>query len=306
MHDVLVFEFHIPETDRDNRLDKFLVTHVNGHSRSHIEQWIKAGKITLNGQPTKPAQRLKTNDHVVGYAWEAIPSTIQSQVMPLHIVYEDDDVMVVNKPQGLVVHPAPGHYEGTLVNGLLAHQTDWSGINGVLRPGIVHRLDKDTSGLLVVAKHDHAHVHLAHQLKTHTVQRDYLALVHGRILEEKGTIIAPIGRDPDDRQAMDVLSGGKEATTHFDVQERFQKHTLLACHLETGRTHQIRVHMQFIHHPIESDPVYAKGYVHLHPHGQLLHAYKLAFIHPKTNENMVFEAPIPHYFTIILNQLRQG
>lgn len=294
----------ISDEEVGERLDKFLVKKMPQSSRSHLEQWIKADKIWLNDKPSKPSQRLKKGDRIDVFFWEPVPSHLIPQAMQLAIMYEDDDVMVINKPQGMVVHPAPGHYTETLVNGLLAHHTTWSGINGVLRPGIVHRLDKDTSGLLVVAKNDAAHIHLADQLKSHTVKRDYFALVHGKIAEEKGTIIAPIGRDPDDRQAMDVQASGKEATTHFEVIERLTKHTLIACHLETGRTHQIRVHMQFIHHPIESDPVYAKGYVHLHPHGQLLHAYRLAFVHPKTLKEMVFETPRPTYFEAILASLR--
>ena len=286
------------------RLDKFLVEHLVDYSRSHLEQWIKADKIHVNHAPTKPSHRLKLHDQIEVYPWEAVPSVIQPEAIPLEIVYEDEYLLVVNKPQGLVVHPAPGHYTGTLVNALLHYRTSWSGINGVMRPGIVHRIDKDTSGLLLVAKHDEAHVRLAEQLKNHAIQRTYRALVHGVISEEKGTIIAPIGRDPEDRQAMDVLAEGKEATTHFVVLERFEKHTLIECRLETGRTHQIRVHMQFIQHPIESDPVYAKGFVQLHPLGQLLHAYQLEFIHPMTKEKVVVKTALPDYFEKILWTLR--
>jgi 23S rRNA pseudouridine1911/1915/1917 synthase len=286
------------------RLDKYLVLNLKTFSRSHIEQWIQSQKVTVNDKGVKPSYRLRLGDRIEVFAWEPIPTTIKAEPISFAIAYEDEDILIVNKPQGLVVHPAPGHYSGTLVNGLLHHQTTWSGINGVMRPGIVHRIDKDTSGLLVVAKHDDAHRFLADQLKTHQMKRDYLALVHGVISEDKGTIIAPIGRDPDDRQAMDVQAHGKEATTHFTVLQRFTKHTLLACQLETGRTHQIRVHMQYIHHPLESDPVYAKGYVSLHNQGQLLHAHRLTLIHPRTKQELIVEAPLPEYFLRILAQLR--
>jgi 23S rRNA pseudouridine1911/1915/1917 synthase len=285
------------------RLDKYLVQHLFSFSRSHIEQWIQAQKITVNGKWVKPSYRLKLSDVIEVYAWEPIPTTILAEPIPFGIAYEDEDILVVNKPQGLVVHPAPGHYSGTLVNGLLHYHTTWSGINGVMRPGIVHRIDKDTSGLLIVAKHDDAHRFLADQLKNHLIKREYIALVHGVIQEDKGSIIAPIGRDPDDRQAMDVQADGKEATTHFHVIKRYSKHTLISCNLETGRTHQIRVHMQYIHHPIESDPVYAKGFLALHEKGQLLHAFKLSFIHPITQKEQIVEAELPDYFSKILDQL---
>lgn len=304
MTETKLHTFHITSSMDLIRLDKYLVQTLPTFSRSHIEQWIRAEKITVNGKSMKPSYRLRLGDCIEVFDWRPIPATIEPEAIAFGIEYEDEHVMVVNKPQGLVVHPAPGHYSGTLVNGLLHYQPTWSGINGVMRPGIVHRIDKDTSGLLLVAKHDDAHRFLADQLKDHRIQREYLALVHGVIREDKGSIIAPIGRDPDDRQAMDVQADGKEATTHFQVLERFAKHTLISCQLETGRTHQIRVHMQYIQHPIESDPVYAKGYLTLHPHGQLLHAFRLTFLHPKTLKQVTVEAKLPEYFETVLTKLR--
>jgi len=231
--------------------------------------------------------------------------TIEPESMPLEIVYEDSDVVVVNKPRGLVVHPAPGHYSGTLVNGLLAHCKDLSGINGVLRPGIVHRIDKDTSGLLMVAKNDKAHMGLAEQLKEHSVDRKYVAIVHGVIPHEMGTIDAPIGRDPKNRQQMAVVfENSKPAITHFVVLERFKEHTLVELKLETGRTHQIRVHMKYIGYPLAGDPKYGPKDT-LDLDGQALHAKTLGFTHPRTGERLEFEAPLPKELIDTMQFLRQ-
>lgn len=230
---------------------------------------------------------------------------IEPEDLHLDIYYEDADVLVVNKPKGMVVHPSNGHFTGTLVNGLMYHCKDLSGINGVLRPGIVHRIDKDTSGLLMVAKNDYAHEKLAAQLGEKTVTRKYFALVHGNIPHEAGTIDAPIGRDPADRQRMAVVDNGKDAVTHFRVLERFDRFTFIECRLETGRTHQIRVHMKYIGHPLAGDPKYGPKKT-IDFGGQALHAGVLGFRHPRTGETLTFEAPLPDDFAHLLNTLRRG
>jgi 23S rRNA pseudouridine1911/1915/1917 synthase len=286
------------------RIDRFLANHMPDVTRNHVMHHIDKGFVLINGKVIKPSYRLRLHDVIEVLPWPVELTTLIPKAIPLNIVYEDADIIVINKPQGMVVHPSPGHYEDTLVHALLHHCKDLSGINGEMRPGIVHRIDKDTSGLLVVAKHDTAHVGLAKQLEDHSLSRVYTALVSGVIREQKGKIIAPIGRDPDDRVAMDVIAGGKEAVTHFTVIERFQDHTLLHVELETGRTHQIRVHMKFIHHPIESDPVYNLQKHALHARGQMLHASQLTLRHPTTHEIMTFTAPLPDYFERILKKLR--
>ncbi|MBQ1187476.1 MAG: RluA family pseudouridine synthase, partial [Peptococcaceae bacterium] len=235
------------------------------------------------------------------------PSQRQPEPMDLDIVYEDSDLLIVNKPVGLVVHPAHGHYSGTLVNGLLAHCTDLSGINGKMRPGIVHRIDKDTSGLLMIAKNDLAHQHLAEQLKAHSIKRAYYALVQGVISEPAGLVDAPIGRHEVDRKKMAVtFKNSKEARTHYYVKERFAKNTFIECRLETGRTHQIRVHMAYLGHPLVGDPLYGTRKNNLDFPGQALHAYALGFVHPRTGEELYFEAPIPEHFQSVLKTLAQG
>ena len=234
-----------------------------------------------------------------------VKSDIKEENIPLDVVYEDDDILVINKPQGMVVHPANGHYSGTLVNALMYQADSLSSINGVIRPGIVHRIDKDTSGLLCVAKNDNAHHFLAEQLKDHTMAREYIALVRGVIKENSGTIEMPIGRDKKDRQKMAVTKEGKPAVTHFVVLERFKNHTLVKCQLVSGRTHQIRVHMSAIGYPVEGDPLYSgKNYDKLYQNGQLLVAFKLKLIHPQTKKEMVFEIPLPDYFEKVLASLR--
>jgi 23S rRNA pseudouridine1911/1915/1917 synthase len=294
----------IAAKDIDSRLDQWLAKTDSKHSRARWQSLIDDGYVLVNGVKTKSSHRLTLKDDITLLPFPTETISIKPEALPLEIVYQDQDLAIILKPQGMVVHPAPGHPSGTLVNALLHHLKDLSGIHGEIRPGIVHRLDKDTSGLMVVAKHDASHRFLAAQLKDHEMKRDYYALVRGVIKENKGKIIAPIGRDPDDRLAMDVIADGKEAETSFDVIERFANHTLVACHLATGRTHQIRVHMNFIHRPIESDPIYMPQKHPLHPGGQLLHAYQLTLTHPSTKKKMTFTAPLPNYFEAILKKLR--
>jgi 23S rRNA pseudouridine1911/1915/1917 synthase len=298
-------DWMIEPEDAGERVDKFLATVQEDWSRSQLQGWIKDGLLSVNGKVVKGNYRLQEDDEVVLQVPPAREVDIQAEAIPLNVVYEDSDVIVVNKPRGLVVHPAPGHYSGTLVNALLHHCHDLSGINGVLRPGIVHRIDKDTSGLLMAAKNDKAHESLAHQLKEHTVTRRYVALVHGVIPHEKGTIDAPIGRDPKNRQQMAVVfEHSKPAVSHFVVLERFKEYTLVELKLETGRTHQIRVHMKYIGHPLVGDPKYGPK----NPfaiQGQALHAKTLGFIHPTTGEYMEFHAPLPDDMEAILEQLRR-
>ena len=291
-------------SDVNVRLDQWLTKTDPSHSRARWQSLIDDGYILVNGAKTKASHRLAANDEITLLPFPTETISMKPENLPLQIVYQDQDLAIIMKPQGMVVHPAPGHPTGTLVNALLYHLKDLSGINGEIRPGIVHRLDKDTSGLMVVAKHDQAHRFLASQLKEHEMKRDYYALVRGLIKENKGKIIAPIGRDPDDRLAMDVIAEGKPAETSFDVVERFANHTLVACHLATGRTHQIRVHMNFIHRPIESDPLYMPQKYPLHQGGQLLHAYQLTLTHPTTKKKMTFTSPLPDYFEAILKKLR--
>lgn len=286
------------------RLDKVLVLELKDRSREFIMRLIDEGEVLVNDKKAKNSYRVKENDEVTINIPEAKNLDATPQDIPLDIVYEDDDIIVINKPRDLVVHPSNGHEDGTLVNALLAHCTNLSGINGVKRPGIVHRIDKDTTGLLVVAKNDYAHEFLAKQLEDHTLHREYIALVKGVIKEEDGKIIAPIGRDKYNRQKMAVdVKNGKPAVTHFHVLKRFNQYTLISCVLETGRTHQIRVHMNYIGYPIEGDPVYGPKSHLLFDKGQLLHAEKLILIHPKTKKKMTFSAPLPKDFQDIIDNL---
>ena len=287
------------------RLDKALALLNSEISRSFIAKLLKDGKILVNGKVEKASFKVKENDEIFLEEIGDIKADIKEEDIPLDVVYEDDDILVINKPQGMVVHPANGHYSGTLVNALMFMEDSLSSINGVIRPGIVHRIDKDTSGLLCVAKNDNAHHFLAEQLKDHTMAREYIALVRGVINESSGTIDMPIGRDKKDRQKMGIDKEGKPATTHFQVLERFKDHTLVKCQLVSGRTHQIRVHMSAIGHPVEGDPLYAgRNYNKIYKDGQLLTAYKLKLIHPKTKKEMVFEIPLPQYFEKVLESLR--
>ena len=297
--------FVVTYLEANNRLDKALSLFKSDISRSYIAKLIEEGKVLVNDKQEKSSYKVKENDVICLLDFEDKKSDIKEEDIPLDVVYEDDDIMIINKVQGMVVHPANGHYSGTLVNALM-HQTDsLSSINGVIRPGIVHRIDKDTSGLICIAKNDNAHHFLADQLKDHTMSREYIALVRGVIKENSGTIDMPIGRDKKDRQKMGIDKEGKPATTHFQVLERFKDHTLVKCQLVSGRTHQIRVHMSAINHPVEGDPLYAgRNYDKLYKNGQLLTAYKLKLIHPTSKKEMVFEIDLPDYFKEILDKLR--
>lgn len=300
------YDWTADSTDNSERIDKYITLQNEDWSRSQVQAWIKEGRVTVNGEAVKNNYKLQTDDEITLRVPPPKEMAIQPESMPLDIVYEDSDVVVINKPRGLVVHPAPGHYSGTLVNGLLAHCKDLSGINGVLRPGIVHRIDKDTSGLLMVAKNDKAHMGLAEQLKEHTVNRTYVAIVHGVIQHEMGTIDAPIGRDPKNRQQMAVVfENSKPAVTHFIVLERFKEFTLVELKLETGRTHQIRVHMKYIGYPLAGDPKYGPKNT-LKLDGQALHAKTLGFTHPRTGEHLEFEADLPQDLTDIIAFLKQA
>lgn len=286
------------------RIDKAIASFETEWSRTQIQNLIKDGHVLVNTEAAKSNYKVKEGDVIVVTPPEAVQLDVVAEDLHLEIIYEDEDVAVVYKPRGMVVHPAPGHVTGTLVNGLMYQITDLSGINGVLRPGIVHRIDKDTTGLLMVAKNDVAHVSLVDQLVKKTVTRKYTALVHGRIPHDKGTIDAPIGRDKKDRQSMAVVDNGKHAVTHFRVLERFDKFTLVECQLETGRTHQIRVHMKYIGYPLAGDPKYGPKKT-IDFDGQVLHAGVLGFIQPKTGEYLEFSYPLPEDYTNLLQDLRK-
>lgn len=283
------------------RLDKACSEIFSDYSRSQIKQLLDGGNITVNGKTEKAKYKVKSGDVIRLEEPETKTLELRPENIPLDIVYEDDDVIVVNKPQGMVVHPAPGHDEHTLVNALLYH-CPLSTINGTFRPGIVHRIDKDTSGLLMVAKNDKAHRSLAKQLKDKTNIREYVALVHGRIAEDEGTINAPIGRSLKDRKKQAVVKDGRNAVTHFEVLKRYRDYTFVKCILETGRTHQIRVHMKYIGHPLVGDPLYGPKKT-IKGNGQFLHAGKLGFVHPTTGKLLVFEAPLPKIFQECLEKL---
>ncbi|MCK9198018.1 MAG: RluA family pseudouridine synthase [Bacilli bacterium] len=286
------------------RIDKFVSNVYSSFSRTRIQSMISNGDILINDKEVKPSFKVSANDVIT---IEIVPINdfkVIPENIPLKIVYEDNDLIIIDKPQGMVVHPANGHYSGTLVNALLYHfENNLSSINGNIRPGIVHRIDKDTSGLLMVAKNDYAHEKLAEQLKNKTASRVYYAIVSGEMEHNEGVIKAPIGRHLNNRKKMAVVSSGKNAVTHFKVIERFNGYTLIECKLETGRTHQIRVHMSYIHHPIVGDQLYGgRNFDYLN--GQLLHAKSLVLNHPTTNERMIFECELPDYFTNVLNILR--
>ena len=288
------------------RADVFLARHMEGVSRSHIQKLIAEGHASANGRLIKANYKLQQADRIAITVPAAKAAQIIPEEIPLEVLYEDSSVIVINKPRGMVVHPAVGNYSGTLVNALLKHCRDLSGINGELRPGIVHRLDKDTSGVMVAAKSDAAHVSLARQIKERSASRRYIAIVHGNVKEEKGVIDAPIGRHPADRQRMAVIfTNSKEAVTNFTVIERFGNYTVIACRLQTGRTHQIRVHMNYIGHPVVGDPKYGPDKPHFSIKGQALHSAQLKFSHPVTNREMVFTAPLPDDMQAVIDQLRQ-
>ncbi|GGP15701.1 RluA family pseudouridine synthase [Oceanobacillus neutriphilus] len=294
----------VTETEHKKRVDKILSDLLHEYSRSQIQSWIEEGNVKVNDEIVKANQKCQLDEIITWEIPETKPLVLEPENIPLDIVYEDEDLLVINKDKGMVVHPSAGHRTGTLVHALLYHCTDLSGINGVERPGIVHRIDMDTSGLLVVAKNDYVHQHLSKQLQEKQLKRIYEAIVHGEIGHETGLIDAPIGRDPKDRQKMGVVDNGKPAVTHFRVLERFPKYTYVECQLETGRTHQIRVHMQYIGFPLVGDPKYGQR-KSLDVHGQALHAKQIAFIHPRTEEWMEFEAAPPAVFTEALDQIRK-
>ncbi len=298
-------EHTVLEEEKLERIDKVISSLNAEWSRTQVQQWIKDGQVLVNGQAVKTNYKCNLNDAIEISIPEPEVLDVIAEEMNLDIYYEDEDVIVVNKPKGMVVHPAAGHTTGTLVNGLMAHCKDLSGINGVLRPGIVHRIDKDTSGLLMAAKNDMAHESLVNQLVEKTVTRKYLAVVHGNIAHDYGTIEAPIGRDPKDRQSMTVVDNGKHAVTHFHVLERFKEFTFVECRLETGRTHQIRVHMKYIGFPLAGDPKYGPRKT-LDLNGQALHAAVLGFTHPRSGEYIEFEAPLPEYYEQLLVKLRNN
>ncbi|MBO0580739.1 RluA family pseudouridine synthase [Clostridium botulinum] len=293
------------EKEFDNvRLDLYLSKIFEDKSRSYLQGIIDEGNVLVNNKEKKRNYKLKVGDNIEVNIPEPKLLQIEQEDIKLDIIYEDKDVIVVNKPQEMVVHPAPGVYSGTLVNALLHHCKDLSGINGVARPGIVHRIDKDTSGILVVAKNDISHNNLAAQFKEHSISRVYMALVEGIIKDEQGTIEAPIGRHPVDRIKMAVVKDGRHAVTHYKVIERFKNHTLVECRLETGRTHQIRVHMSHIMHPLVGDPVYGYKKQRFNLKGQMLHAKLLGFIHPTTRQYVEFESELPEYFKKIIKILK--
>ena len=291
--------------EKGMRIDKLLQKHFIDESRTTLQNWIKEGCVCIDDKPVKASRKVEPNEVINVTIPEPVDTTIAPENIPLDIVYEDHDVIVVNKPSGMIVHPSAGIYSGTLVNALLYHCDDLSSINGVNRPGIVHRIDKETSGLLMVAKNDKAHRSLSAQLEEHSVIRRYVALVHGVIPHNKGRIVAPIGRDPDDRQKMAVTDkNAKEAITNFTVLERFDDMTLIECRLETGRTHQIRVHMQYIGYPVYGDPKYGRRSDDT-THGQYHHAKSLGFTHPTTTVQLLCEAKLPDYFEEKIEELRQ-
>ena len=297
------FEITVEESDIDKRIDLFLAGNLESFSRSYIQDLIKKGKATISGKTVKANYRLREGDSVVLSIPKPKPLEILPENIPLDILYEDDDVILVNKPKGMVVHPAAGHYSDTLVNALLYHCKDnLSGINGVLRPGIVHRIDMDTTGVIIVCKNDMAHQHIAEQLANHSITRKYVAIVTGNIKEDEGVIDAAIARSKSDRKKMAVDENGKRAVTHYKVLERLNGYTYIECVLETGRTHQIRVHMKYINHPLVGDPVYGPRKT-LNANGQALHSKSIEFNHPITGEHLYFETPIPQYMIDIMAKL---
>jgi len=286
------------------RIDAVLPLLFPDQSRSAFKKMIQEGRVFVDGKVVKPSFLCEEGEEVSIDFPTPVPLEVLPEDIPLEIVYEDGDVILVNKPKNMVVHPAAGHYTGTLVNALLFHCKDLSGINGVLRPGIVHRIDKDTTGIVIACKNDYAHNAIADQLKVHSIGRKYRCIVEGNLKEDEGTVDAPIGRHKTDRKKMQIRPDGKEAVTHYKVLERFGQYTYVECQLETGRTHQIRVHMTSLGHPLLGDTVYGKGKSKYATEGQCLHAYLLGFVHPRTHEYMEFTVPNPPYFEKILKDLR--
>lgn len=300
-------DFIVEDVDAGKRLDSFLAEkNTANYTRSFIGKMIGENLVLYNGKPSKASTKIKTGDRIELFEKEPEPLAVKGEEIPLEIVYEDDDLMVINKPRGMVVHPAPGHTSGTLVNAVLSHAGEsLSSINGVLRPGIVHRIDKDTSGLILICKNDFSHKALAKQLEEHSITRRYHAICSGRLKEEQGTVSAPIGRDEKNRKQQAInYKHGKEAITHYRLLENLQNASLLECRLETGRTHQIRVHMKSIGHPLLGDPLYGPKKNLYAIKGQALHAMVLGFVHPRSGEYMEFSADYPEDFQKLLNKLR--
>ena len=297
----MIHEIDVLESQSGIRIDKFLSDELPEMSRSYIQKLIKEDQVTVNGKIVKANYKLSADDFVVVCQPELKEPDILAEDIPLDILYEDEDFLVINKPKGMVVHPSAGHYSGTLVNALMYYcKDDLSGINGVMRPGIVHRIDMDTTGSLLVCKNDFSHQHIAQQLKEHSIRRVYHAIVHGVIEEEEGTVDAPIGRHPIERKKMSInYKNGKEAVTHYKVIQRFKNYTYIQCQLETGRTHQIRVHMASIKHPLLGDQVYGSQKNPFKLQGHTLHAKIIGITHPRTNEYIEADAPLPEYFQII-------
>lgn len=294
---------NVDEIDVGKRIDSYLAANTE-FSRANIQRLIENEKILVNGKKTKVSYKVQQNDEISIENEEPKEVELKAQDIPVDVLYEDSDIIVVNKPKGMVVHPANGNPDGTLVNAILSIcKNSLSGIGGELRPGIVHRLDKDTSGLIIVAKNDKAHINMSEQIKERNVKKTYIALVRGNVPEEKATINMPIGRSTKDRKKMAVTKNGKQAITHFKVLKRYSKYTLLEIKIETGRTHQIRVHMAEIGYPVVGDAVYSNGKNEFGIEGQMLHAYKLEFMHPITNKHMELTAPLPQYFEEILKKL---
>ena len=297
--------FIIDDSCDDMRIDRYLSLLMDGFSRSYIQKIIADKAVTVDSKAVKASYRVTEGEMVKILIPEPIALDIIPENIPLDIVYEDNDLLIVNKPQGMVVHPAPGHYSGTLVNALLYHCSDsLSDINGIMRPGIVHRIDRDTSGLLVVCKNNNAHHTLAEQFAVHSITRSYRAIVYGNLKEEEGTVDAPLARMKNDRKKIGIDPTGKRAVTHYKVVERLGQFTDLECRLETGRTHQIRVHMSSINHPLVGDPVYGPAKDRFHLNGQMLHAITLGFIHPSSGEYVSFTAPLPDYYTDFTERIR--
>jgi 23S rRNA pseudouridine1911/1915/1917 synthase len=300
------YEFIVEPEQEGIRIDQFLAQKNADISRSRIQKLIEKGNITVHGKQVKPNYKVRQGDLVRLEIPEPVMLDVRPENIDIEILYEDGDIAVVNKPQGMVVHPAAGNYSGTLVNALMARCSSLSTINGVIRPGIVHRIDKDTSGVLIIAKNDASHHSLAEQIKVHSVKRIYYAIVEGVIKQDSGTVDAPLGRHPVERKKMAVVAkNGRRAVTHYRVIERFKRNTLIEARLETGRTHQIRVHMAYIGHPLVGDPVYGYKKQRFNLKGQALHAKTLGVIHPSTGEYMEFTTPLPEYFQKLVENLRR-
>lgn len=287
------------------RLDSYLASQLPQYSRAYLHKLIADGHVTLSGKAVKPAWKTIAGLTIEIMVPDSEPSELKAEKIPLDVAYEDEWLLVVNKPQGMVVHPAAGHRSGTLVNALLDYCSgQLSDLNGVVRPGIVHRIDKDTSGLILIVKNNQVHADIADKIRRHEIKRTYQAVVYGHVASETGTIDAPIGRDPRNRQRMAIVGDGKPSVSHFTVLERFRSATRLQVNLESGRTHQIRVHLQYIGHPVVGDPVYAPGRQDYQLKGQALHAFALDFIHPVTGQAIHVESPLPEYFLKLLEKLR--